>query len=163
MSGGFVIKPNDSELEIQTKIVLVGDAGVGKSCFMKRFVDSIRFTTFPFFRLSSSSFHLHFTFFNFISISFHLICQDAFAPQHVVTIGVDYVCSQFIFFFKINNVQKEKTFERDNIKVKLQLWVCFYYKLVVLGDFVSAVPHSFQGLGHFMFLMYFFFFSFLSL
>ena len=28
-------------MEIQAKVVLVGDAGVGKSCFMKKFVDGI--------------------------------------------------------------------------------------------------------------------------
>jgi len=38
-SSGIVIKSEEPEPDIQSKVVLVGDAGVGKSCFMKKFVD----------------------------------------------------------------------------------------------------------------------------
>ena len=40
---GFVVKTEEAEPEIQAKVVLVGDAGVGKSCFLKKFVDGILF------------------------------------------------------------------------------------------------------------------------
>lgn len=51
---GFVVRTEEHEIEIQSKVVLVGDAGVGKSCFMKKFVDGILFYPLSFFYLSLS-------------------------------------------------------------------------------------------------------------
>jgi hypothetical protein len=48
----------DSEGEIQSKVVLVGDAGVGKSCFMKKFVDGILYFSSSFFFLLITLFSL---------------------------------------------------------------------------------------------------------